>query len=118
MSSASTVTIIESAQAPQALASSLWPGNQEIPYEKASGLSRLPRILKHPLFPVSTTPISDPWLIDQWLRDAVVTIPTTSSRLLIRDLGWTREQAIETRLRLQAFEQDWDAPGMEIYDEL
>ncbi len=37
---------------------------------------------------------------------------------LISNLGWSREQAIITRLRLRTFEEDWDAPGMEDYDEL
>lgn len=32
-------------------------------------------------------------------------------------LGMTRAQALERRARLQAFEEDWDAPGMELYDE-
>ena len=38
--------------------------------------------------------------------------------MLIENLGWSREQIIETRMRLRIFEEDWDAPGMEGYDEL
>jgi len=38
--------------------------------------------------------------------------------LLISDLGWTQSQALEARVRLTAFEEDWDAPGMELYDQL
>ena len=38
--------------------------------------------------------------------------------LLISDLGWTIEEAIETRARLKSFEEDWDSPGMEAYDKL
>jgi mRNA-degrading endonuclease RelE of RelBE toxin-antitoxin system len=40
------------------------------------------------------------------------------SPLLIQDLGWTPEQVIEARSRLLCFEEDWNAPGMEIYDDL
>ncbi|MBI1819931.1 MAG: hypothetical protein HY202_02375 [Nitrospirae bacterium] len=36
----------------------------------------------------------------------------------IKELGWTKEQAAETRTRLKGFEEDWSAPGMEVYDEL
>lgn len=64
------------------------------------------------------TAISEPWLIERKRRDAVVTIHTAVNRMLISDLGWSREQALETRMRLRTFEEDWDAPGMEDYDEL
>ena len=37
---------------------------------------------------------------------------------LIQELGWTREQATAIRYRLAAFREDWEAPGMEIYDDL
>jgi hypothetical protein len=40
------------------------------------------------------------------------------SPLLTKDLGWTPEQIIEARSRLLSFEEDWNAPGMEIYDDL
>ena len=33
-------------------------------------------------------------------------------------LGWTKQQALETRTKLKAFEEDWNAPGMEVYDSL
>lgn len=36
----------------------------------------------------------------------------------IEELGWTREEAAEVRARLSSFEQGWDAPGMEAYDDL
>ncbi len=39
-------------------------------------------------------------------------------RLLLADIGWSRLEAQETRARLAAFEEDWDAPGMEGYDDL
>ncbi len=38
--------------------------------------------------------------------------------LLIADLGWTQEQAADTRARLASFAEDWDAPAMEGYDDL
>jgi hypothetical protein len=38
--------------------------------------------------------------------------------LLVSDLGWSNEEAKETRARLAALEKDWDAPGMEDYDRL
>ncbi len=38
--------------------------------------------------------------------------------LLVSGLGWTKEEAKETRARLVAFEEDWEAPGMEDYDYL
>ena len=38
--------------------------------------------------------------------------------LLVSDLQWTREEALETRMRLRTFEEDWNSPDMEAYDEL
>ncbi|MFZ5452679.1 MAG: hypothetical protein ACOZF2_12560 [Thermodesulfobacteriota bacterium] len=38
--------------------------------------------------------------------------------LLVADLGWSDEEAKETRARLAALEEDWDAPGMDAYDSL
>jgi hypothetical protein len=38
--------------------------------------------------------------------------------LLVANLGWSAEEAKETRARLAALEEDWDAPGMEAYDHL
>jgi hypothetical protein len=38
--------------------------------------------------------------------------------LLVRDLGWTEGDAADTYRRLRPFEEDWDAPGMDAYDEL
>jgi hypothetical protein len=32
--------------------------------------------------------------------------------------GITREQAAEMRHRVISFEEDWNAPGIEVYDEL
>lgn len=36
----------------------------------------------------------------------------------IASLGWTQAEALETYLRLRSFAEDWDHPGMEIYDDL
>jgi hypothetical protein len=33
-------------------------------------------------------------------------------------LGWTAIEALETHLRLRNFAEDWDALGMEAYDDL
>ena len=41
------------------------------------------------------------------------TRPTT-----VADLGWSRVKAAEIRASLLAFEEDWNAPGMEAYDKL
>lgn len=38
-------------------------------------------------------------------------------KLTIHDLGWTPEQALANHYRFKIFEEDWHAPGMEIYDE-
>jgi len=36
--------------------------------------------------------------------------------LRLSDLGWSGEEALDTRLRLRSFEDDWEAPGMDAYD--
>lgn len=33
-------------------------------------------------------------------------------------LDWTSEETLDTRTRLQSFEEDWNAPGTEYYDNL
>ena len=38
--------------------------------------------------------------------------------LLVSNLDWSIEEVQETRARLAALEEDWDAPGMEAYDTL
>ena len=43
---------------------------------------------------------------------------TTTGPLLVSNLGWSSEEAKETRARLAALEEDWEAPGMEAYDHL
>jgi hypothetical protein len=44
--------------------------------------------------------------------------PATPTQHFIQELGWTRGQAAAIRDRLAAFREDWDEPGMEIYDDL
>ena len=36
----------------------------------------------------------------------------------IETLGWSKADALETRMRLLAFSEDWDDPRMEAYDAL
>lgn len=36
----------------------------------------------------------------------------------IQDLGWSEKQARQIRTSLASFEEDWNAPGMDAYDEL
>lgn len=36
----------------------------------------------------------------------------------LKQAGLTREQAVNLRARLKTFEDDWNARGMEAYDEL
>lgn len=36
----------------------------------------------------------------------------------IEQLGWSAVEALETHLRLRNFADDWDAPGMEAYDDM
>ena len=47
--------------------------------------------------------------------------PTSASdglALLVRDLGWSPAEAMDTHARLRPFEEDWNAPGMDAYDDL
>ncbi|MGF1522422.1 MAG: hypothetical protein ACFBSF_08905 [Leptolyngbyaceae cyanobacterium] len=36
---------------------------------------------------------------------------------MIEALGWTRDEAAEVRHQLASFQEDCDAPGMEVYDD-
>ena len=67
--------------------------------------------------PVSTVLI-DPWIEEQMEHDKAVTTDTGRKLLLIADLGWSKEEALEARLSLKSFEKDWNAPGMEEYDNM
>ena len=37
---------------------------------------------------------------------------------LLRETGLTQEESADLRARLATFENDWNAPGMEAYDDL
>ena len=120
MSSVHTIDLLDRGKISQVPATGLWLEGHERSQEKGFDLFHMAKIagLVIPLAVSSVTAMADPWLLEQQSRDAVVTVRTAPTKMLIGDLGWTREQAHETRLRLRAFEEDWDAPGMEIYDEL
>lgn len=36
----------------------------------------------------------------------------------IRDLGWTEEQVAQARYAFASFQEDWDDPAMDVYDDL
>jgi hypothetical protein len=38
--------------------------------------------------------------------------------LRLSDLGWSSAEALDTRIRLRSFEDDWEAPGMDVYDNI
>lgn len=48
--------------------------------------------------------------------NAITTAPVADRS--IAALGWTAAEALETYLRLRTFAEDWEAPGMELYDDL
>ncbi len=118
MNSIYTVDRIEIKQIMPALSSVLWYEFQETSNIKTLVFLPVQPKVSYPYFPTNMTSMFDPWSIEQSNRDAVVTFSTGVKRMLVENLGWTREQAIETRLRLSVSEEDWDAPGMELYDEL
>ena len=43
--------------------------------------------------------------------------PSPGGPLTIDDLGWTPQQALEIRARLSSFAEDWDDPGMDVYNQ-
>lgn len=120
MNSTYTIDLLDRGQTPQALATGFWRGSYEHPQEKGLDFLCMAKVAGFvvSLAVSSVTAMTDPWLTEQMSRDAVVTIRTAENRMLIDHLGWSREQALETRMRLRTFEEDWDAPGMEGYDEL
>ena len=120
MSSTCTIDLLDRGQTSQALASGSWRGDYEHPQEKVLDFPNVVKVLGSVVQPLasSVTAIVDPWLAEQMSRDAVVTSRSAEKRMLIDHLGWSREQALETRMRLRTFEEDWNAPGMEGYDEL
>jgi hypothetical protein len=120
VNSTSTIELCDSGRLSYTPATGSWHTNQEKKEDKVSGLLQLAKIagLCVPLSFSSFTAISDPWLVEQIGREAVVTISNYSTKLILStdQLGWSTEQVIETRMRLRTFEEDWDAPGMEGYD--
>ena len=116
-SSAYTVDILDRGSIP---ATGFWCESSERPFEKNFDITGMPELIK-PSF-VTTfhtfTAIVDPWRLEQLNCDAVITVRTSAGRMLIADLSWSQEQALETRLRLRTFEEDWNASGMEGYNEL
>ncbi|MBI5344412.1 MAG: hypothetical protein HZB83_03600 [Deltaproteobacteria bacterium] len=119
MSSAYTVDLLDRGTTSQTPATGFWGESYQIHPERGFGISGIAKIAKYALLAFQTvTTMTDPWLQEQRSRDAVVTISTATNRMLISELGWSREQALETRMRLRTFEEDWNAPGMESYDEL
>ena len=51
--------------------------------------------------------------------EVIVTfIPSEDRGVDLRARGFTIELAAELRHRLLTFEEDWNAPGMEVYDKL
>ena len=67
---------------------------------------------------VDTLPDSALATAAQWLVSLQGLPSEEKPPLLVADLGWTPEQAADTRARLASFAEDWDAPGMEGYDDL
>jgi hypothetical protein len=65
----------------------------------------------------SVTRIRDPWITFEHTR-TTTNGQTVHHHLLISSLGWSDQEAAEIRLRLLPFEDDWNAPGMELYDAL
>jgi hypothetical protein len=50
--------------------------------------------------------------------EVIVTFIPNSQSTKLAERGFSPEQIIELRERLATFEEDWNAPGMEAYDNL
>ena len=50
--------------------------------------------------------------------EVIVTFLTNEPNVELVTYGLTRPQVLELRERLATFEDDWNAPGMEAYDNL
>jgi hypothetical protein len=48
----------------------------------------------------------------------IVTFFPKNGPVDLRALGISETEAAEMRWRLQAFEEDWNHPGMDVYDEM
>ena len=120
MNSVCTIDLSDRGLTTPVQATGLWRESYERQPETVFDWSSIARVSSRYFERVlqAVTSIIDPWGLEQLNRDAVVTTHTAANKLLISELGWSLEQAIETRMRLRTFEEDWDAPGMESYDEL
>lgn len=52
------------------------------------------------------------------IGSSTTVISLLASHNRIEQLGWSDVEALETHLRFRSFAEDWDAPGMEAYDDL
>ncbi len=50
--------------------------------------------------------------------DVIVTFVEDGETIDLKSKGITTEEAQDLRSRLRTFEEDWNAPGMELYDKL
>jgi hypothetical protein len=50
--------------------------------------------------------------------EVIVTFIPNDRSIMLEKRGFSPEQIIELRERLATFEEDWNAPGMEAYDNL
>jgi hypothetical protein len=50
--------------------------------------------------------------------DVIVTFLPNGHDVNLADRGFSAEQVIELREALATFQEDWNAPGMEVYDKL
>ncbi len=57
-------------------------------------------------------------LPDVSTAEVIVTFLTNESSIELSSYGLTQPQALELRERLATFEEDWNASGMEAYDNL
>ncbi len=55
-----------------------------------------------------------------WSEDPFIVVGKRLAKKqnLVKHLGWTPEQTMEVRMSLSTFEDDWNAPGMDAYDDL
>lgn len=120
MNSACTVELLDRGRTSQIQATGFWHESCESSARKTFDFSSMAKVTERTISTAfqTVTAMTDPWLQEQRSRDAVVTICTTKNWMLIGELGWSREQALETRMRLRTFAEDWDAPGMSGYNEL
>lgn len=81
---------------------------------RVSRITVIRRVRAHELPAVK---IGKAWRVSQAALDRWMKLRTTSDSGTGKP-GWTREEALDTRRRLAPFEDDWNAPGMDAYDDL